>query len=67
MPPKYHPTPLSGGDHKALKKKLVKSAAMTAILTEQSKQKRHLGEALIREEPPLSDQIAAHARQSLAV
>jgi hypothetical protein len=36
MAPKYHPTPLSGGDRKALKKELVKSRAMTGILAEQS-------------------------------
>jgi hypothetical protein len=49
MAPKYHPTPLSGGDRKALKKELVKSRAMTGILAEQSEQKRRVGEALIRE------------------
>jgi hypothetical protein len=49
MAPKYHPTPLSGGDRKALQKELVKSRAMTGILAEQSEQKRRVGEALIRE------------------
>jgi hypothetical protein len=28
MTPKYHPTPLSGGDRKALKKELMKSGAI---------------------------------------
>ena len=32
MAPKHHPTPLSGGDRKALKKELVKSRAMTIVL-----------------------------------
>jgi hypothetical protein len=32
MAPKYHPTPLSGGDQKALSKKIAKSRAMTGIL-----------------------------------
>jgi hypothetical protein len=36
MAPKYHPTPLSGGDRKALKKELVKSRGMTVMLAEQS-------------------------------
>jgi hypothetical protein len=30
MAPKYHPTPLSGGDRKALSKELRKARAMTA-------------------------------------
>jgi hypothetical protein len=42
MAPKYHPTPLSGGDRKALQKELVKSRAMTGILAEQSEQKRRV-------------------------
>jgi hypothetical protein len=56
MAPKYHPTPLSGGDRKALAKQLVKSRAMTGILAEQSVQKRRLGEALIREADNLACQ-----------
>jgi hypothetical protein len=40
--PKYHPTPLSGGDRKALQKELVKARAMTKILAEQSEQKRRV-------------------------
>jgi hypothetical protein len=31
MAPKYHPTPLSGGDRKALSKELAKARAMTGI------------------------------------
>jgi hypothetical protein len=56
MAPKYRPTPLSGGDRKALAKELVKSRAMTHILAEQSEQKRRVGEALIREADNLSCQ-----------
>ena len=48
MAPKHHPTPLSGGDRKALTKELSKSRAMTRILAEQSVQCRAEGEALIR-------------------
>jgi hypothetical protein len=47
MAPKYHPTPLSGGDRKALKKELARSQAMTTILAEQSARLRTEGEALI--------------------
>jgi hypothetical protein len=32
MAPKYHPTALSGGDRKALKKELEKSRGMTVML-----------------------------------
>jgi hypothetical protein len=49
MAPKHHPTPLSGGDRKALSKELVKSRAMTGILAKRSEEKRHVGEALICE------------------
>src|ERR1700716_1748692 len=56
MAPKYHPTPLSGGERKALKKELVRSRAMTGILAEQSEQKRSVGEALIREADNLACQ-----------
>lgn len=48
MAPKYHPTPLSGGDRKALKKDLSQARAMTTILAAQSKETRAKGEALIR-------------------
>ena len=49
MAPKYHPTPLSGGDRKALAKELGKARAMTTILAEQSKAARAKGEALIEQ------------------
>jgi hypothetical protein len=48
MAPKYHPTPLSGGDRKALAKELGKARAMTTILAAQSAEARVKGEALIR-------------------
>ena len=56
MPPKYHPTPLSGGDRKALKKELVRALAMTGILAEQSEKCRSEGEALIRKADNLACQ-----------
>jgi hypothetical protein len=49
MAPKYHPTPISGGDRKALTKELTKARAMTRILVERANEKRAAGEALIRE------------------
>lgn len=49
MAPKDHPTPLSGGDRKALGKELSKSRAMTTILRGQSAEVRAKGEALIRQ------------------
>ncbi|MCK1497809.1 MULTISPECIES: zinc-ribbon domain-containing protein [unclassified Bradyrhizobium] len=48
MAPKHHPTPLSGGDRKALAKELGKARAMTTLLTAQSADARAKGEALIR-------------------
>jgi len=48
MPPKHHPTPLSGGDRKALAKELRKSRAMTTILASQASEAKAQGEALIR-------------------
>lgn len=48
MAPKHHPTPLSGGDRKALAKELGRSRAMTTILAAQSAEARAKGEALIR-------------------
>jgi hypothetical protein len=48
MAPKHHPTPLSGGDRKALNKELGKARAMTNILAAQSVETRAKGEALIR-------------------
>ncbi|MDA9497297.1 hypothetical protein [Bradyrhizobium sp. CCBAU 11357] len=35
MAPKHHPTPLSGGDRKALSKEISKARAMTTILAAQ--------------------------------
>lgn len=56
MAPKYHPTPLSGGDRKALTKELSKSRVMTRIFAERSAKKRRDGEALIREADNLACQ-----------
>jgi hypothetical protein len=47
--PKHHPTPLSGGDRKALKKELGQARAMTNILATQSAETRSKGEALIKQ------------------
>ncbi|MCK1319617.1 MULTISPECIES: hypothetical protein [unclassified Bradyrhizobium] len=47
MAPKHHPTPLSGGDRKALAKELGRARAMTSILAAQSAEARAKGEALI--------------------
>src|SRR5256886_13438579 len=49
MTPKYHPTPLSGGDRKALAKELGKARAMANILATQSAETRAKGEALIQQ------------------
>ena len=49
MAPRYHPTPLSGGDRKALAKELIKSRAMTTLLSRRSEERRAEGAALIRE------------------
>ena len=49
MAPKHHPTPLSGGDRKALAKELGKARAMTNILAAQSAEMRAKGEALIQQ------------------
>jgi hypothetical protein len=43
MAPKYHPTPLSGGDRKALAKELGKARAMANILASQSLEMRAKG------------------------
>jgi hypothetical protein len=45
---KHHPTPLSGGDRKALAKELGRARAMISILAAQSAEARAKGEALIR-------------------
>jgi hypothetical protein len=44
MAPKHHPTPLSGGDRKAL----AKARAMTTVLARRSAEFRAESEALIR-------------------
>jgi hypothetical protein len=49
MAPKYHPTPLSGGDRKALTKELGKARAMASILASQSAEMRAKGEAMIQQ------------------
>jgi hypothetical protein len=49
MVPKHHPTPLSGGDRKALIKELGKTRAMANILASQSVEVRAKGEALIQQ------------------
>lgn len=49
MANKHHPTPLSGGDRKALAKQLGRARAMTTILAAQSAEARVKGEALIKE------------------
>jgi phage FluMu protein Com len=49
MAPKHHPTPLSGGDRKALAKELGRARAMTTILAGQAAEARTKGEALIRQ------------------
>ncbi|MCK1312406.1 MULTISPECIES: hypothetical protein [unclassified Bradyrhizobium] len=54
MAPKYHGTPLSGGDRKALAKELGRARAMTSILASQSAEARAKGEALIRAADKLS-------------
>jgi hypothetical protein len=54
MSPKYHPTPLSGGDRKALKKELRVARGMTRILADQAADMRTRGEALLRQADKLS-------------
>ena len=49
MAPKYHPTPLSGGDRKALTKELGKARAMTNILAAQSAEVRAKAETLLQQ------------------
>ncbi len=49
MAPKHHPTPLSGGDRKALQKELSKARAMANILATQSAEMRAKGEAMIQQ------------------
>ena len=61
MAPKHHPTPLSGGDRKALKKELGRARAMTTILAAQSAEARAEGEALIR----TADRLASESWNEL--
>ena len=49
MASKHHPTPLSGGDRKALKKELGKARAMASILATQSAEMRAKGAALVQQ------------------
>lgn len=49
MSPKHHPTPLSGGDRKALRKELMKARGVTVMLARQAADLRAKGDALIRE------------------
>ena len=49
MAPKYHPTPLSGGDRKALAKELGKARAMASMLATQSAEMRAKGGAMIQQ------------------
>lgn len=49
MAPKDHPTPLSGGDRKALAKELGRARTMTTILAAQAAEARAKGEALIKQ------------------
>src|ERR1700741_5145527 len=53
MAPKHHPTPLSGGDRKALTKELGRARAMIRILASQSAEMRGKGEAMIKQETKL--------------
>jgi hypothetical protein len=49
MAPKHHPTPLSGGDRKALNKELGKARAMTNILARQSAEMRTKAETMLQQ------------------
>jgi hypothetical protein len=49
MAPKHHPTPLSGGDRKALKKEFDKARAMTGILAAQSAEMRAKAETMLQQ------------------
>jgi hypothetical protein len=49
MAPKYHPTPLSGGDRRALAKELGKARAMASILASQSAEMRAKAEEMIKQ------------------
>jgi hypothetical protein len=49
MSPKHHPTPLSGGDRKALSKELRKSVGVEMMLRRRSEEAGAPGDALIRQ------------------
>ena len=49
MAPKHHPTPLSGGDRKALAKELGKARAMANILVAQSTEMRARAEIMLQQ------------------
>jgi phage FluMu protein Com len=49
MAPKHHPTPLFGGDRKALNKELGKARAMTNILAAQSAEMRAKAETMLQQ------------------
>jgi hypothetical protein len=49
MAPKHHPTPLSGGDRKALNKELGRARAMTTVLARRSLELRAEAEILIKQ------------------
>ncbi|MHC2288697.1 hypothetical protein ACVIJW_004567 [Bradyrhizobium barranii subsp. barranii] len=57
MAPKHHPTPLSGGDRKALAKELGRARAMTTILATQAAEARAKGEALIKQADRLTCEV----------
>jgi hypothetical protein len=57
MAPKRHHPPISGGDRKALTKKLFQARAMAKIFAERSVEKRRAGEALVREADKLACQL----------
>jgi hypothetical protein len=49
MAPKHHPTPLSGGDRKALNKELGEARAMTNILAAQSAEMRSKAQIMLQQ------------------
>jgi phage FluMu protein Com len=54
MSPKHHPTLMSGGDRKALKKELRAARGMTRILADQADEMRTKAEAMMRQADKLS-------------
>jgi hypothetical protein len=49
MAPKHHPTPLSGGERKALNKELGKARAMTNVLAAQSAEMRTKADIMLQQ------------------